>query len=99
MQALFIGLFVWLTGLCLAWLALAQARTAWRRAQLPVDMAMQVAAVVWALYLLVSVPLRWLTESELVLQPGAKQVAFIFYQLLSAAVAFLLLTMSGASRP
>lgn len=98
MQALFIHLIAWLTGLGLAWLALNQARTAWRRAQLPVDLAMQIAAGVLALYLLVSVPLSWLAQSEWMLQVSA-YVTSIFYQLLGAAVAFLLLTMSGASRP
>ena len=98
MQVMLIDFVGALICLGVAWFAWTGARRAWRRSHLPADAAMQVAAAVWAAYLVVSLPLSWLAQSQPVLLAAASGVASIFYQLLIASVAFLLLTMAGVTR-
>ncbi len=98
MQIMLIDFVGALICMAVAWFAWTGARTAWRRSHLPADLAMQTTAAVLAVYLVVSLPLSWMAQSQPVLLAVAGGVACIFYQLLIASVAFLLLTMAGVNR-
>lgn len=85
-------------GVVIAGCTLKASRQAWRRHQRPQDMAMQVTASIWLLYLVSVTSLQVAASAKPMLLMVANYVAHLGLQAMVVSVGYLLLSLSGVTR-
>lgn len=97
-NTLWLTLFSAALGVVMACCALNASRRAWRRHQRPQDMAMQVTAGIWLLYLVTVTGLQVAATAKPILLVAANYVAHLGLQAMVVSVGYLLLSVSGVTR-
>ena len=86
-------------GIVMSCWALAKSRRAWRRHQRPQDMAMQVTAGIWLVHLVTVTGLQLAATLQPPLLVAAHYVEYVGLQATVVSAGFLLLSVSGVTRP